>query len=120
MTTAELLRAARALIAVPERWTQRATARDRAGAWCGAGDPRAARWCPDGALRNRVYRGKKSWPLGLRRDRARAYVAALRALEAAIGVPVLQHWNDAPGRTHAQVVAAFSMAIALAEREEAP
>jgi hypothetical protein len=36
-------------------------------------------------------------------------------LERAIGERFIGDWNDAPGRTHAEVLEAFDRAIALAE-----
>lgn len=39
-------------------------------------------------------------------------------LRKAIGTNRLADWNDAPGRTQAEVVAAFDKAIALAEEEQ--
>jgi len=45
-------------------------------------------------------------------------ISALQSLRAAIGGKRIVGWNDAPERTHAEVMAAFDLAIA-AERDEA-
>lgn len=49
--------------------------------------------------------------------------AAMRALYDAAGLEwnkdSIIHWNDAPERTHAEVLAAFDKAIALAKEETA-
>lgn len=52
---AEDLRAARALIEDRDRWTQRAAARDEAGAVVIASGPAACRWCAVGALFRIIY-----------------------------------------------------------------
>src|SRR5690348_6135751 len=44
------LKAARALIEDPARWVRRAQAVDADGERVKAGDPRACRWCAEGAL----------------------------------------------------------------------
>lgn len=45
-----------------------------------------------------------------------AYATAEKALERAIDSAVIR-WNDSPGRTKDEVLAAFDKAIALAEQE---
>ena len=44
-----------------------------------------------------------------------AFVRARRLLEKAVGGVVVWKWNDTPGRTQDEVLAAFDRAIALAE-----
>lgn len=39
-------------------------------------------------------------------------------LECVIGTHAITSWNDAPGRTQAEVIAAFDKAIALAESDQ--
>ena len=101
LTPVEILRAARALIADPARWTQGEDARDACGspAWAGRHASSAVCWSADGALMH-VERDKNSfWP-------------ARDALVAAMGASAVV-FNDT--HTHAEVLAAFDRAIALAE-----
>lgn len=99
MSPHDLLKAARALIAEPERWTQGACARDTSGRACTTVSPHAVRYDTIGAL-----------------DAAgsddRNYNEARRALLVAIGDPVcgLSGWNDT--HTHAEVLAGWDAAIA--------
>lgn len=48
----DILRRAKQLISVPERWTTKAAARDQLNREVGATDPFACRWCLLGALRH--------------------------------------------------------------------
>lgn len=114
MTPAEVLRAARALIATPERWTRSTYMRDSAGLRldirCADDRARAVCWCSLGAtaqVASDCDYGASDCDYG-------AEVKADRLLEAAVGGDVVR-WNDRPGRTHAEVLAAFDRAIALAE-----
>lgn len=105
MTPADILRAAKARIATPERWTRAAMARDQDGDRVASVSERACAWCSIGAMEAEVGASTS------------ALVRALRALNLAVdGVPV-DIWNDMPGRTHAEVLAAFDRAIALAEAQ---
>lgn len=99
MTTREALIAARELIEDPERWTQEESARDADGKGVPIGSPEACQWCAMGAL-------SKIAPDGLMLSRTR--VALLRGT----GTYSVSMFNDAPGRTHAEVLAAFDKAIA--------
>lgn len=92
--TADLLRSALALIEQPERWTK--------GAYVTA-DGTPAAWCMQGACIAASQRHHATL--------ARAHVAIL----AVINSNSIVRWNDAPERTHAEVVAAFRSAIAIAE-----
>ena len=80
------------LLADPARWTQGHAARKEDGHPVGARDARACRWCLLGAIEF-VY----IWP-----DTDDAMSRAAREAHAAGGL--LSNWNDAPGRTHAEVV----------------
>ena len=110
MTTdvARVLRAARERIATPERWTQGEYARTDKGDALPADDilsRRASCWCAVGALR----------AAGVWSDDGNQFT---RALADAIGLLddyCIPDWNDTPGRTHAEVLDAFSKAIELAE-----
>ena len=93
-TTADVLRAARAKITPEGAWTQRELARTADGSPDAPDNPLATCWCAIGAiesLTNETY--------------------ALRALYL-MGVDDIAKWNDAPGRTQAEVLALFDRAIA--------
>lgn len=102
MTPREILIAARALIEAPERWTKGEFARNKEGEKCHANSDAASCYCMEGAILSQS--GK--WPL-----KARACAILRASLASAITIPV---WNDAPERTHAEVLAAFDRAIELA------
>lgn len=107
-----ILREARALIDKPEKWAQGAYGRDQYGRKIGGSTRRAVCFCAIGAL-NSSGGGRA------------AKDALARALPVGACVPYgrseasVIEWNDAPGRTHAEVMDAFDRAIALAEQEEA-
>lgn len=88
MTTNQILVAARALIEKPEAW----------GKGHKSNSPKVGR-CVLGAL------GGVNNPHGTHFNDAR------KALEEAVGTLWLFEWNDAPERTHAEVLAAFDRAI---------
>lgn len=94
------LRAAQALISTHEKWTKHYGARDQAGANVDVDSRDAVCWCMAGA----VYRITKKF------DSPAAI--CLRAVVGPISV-----WNDAPSRTHVEVMGAFERAIAFAESE---
>ena len=49
-TTADILTAARQTITDPNRWTQKALARDKHNRWQNPGSPQAVCWCAEGAI----------------------------------------------------------------------
>jgi hypothetical protein len=121
MTTTETwlladLRALRALLATPERWTQMADARDANGEETGIYGHAATSWCLFGGG-CRVTSTQDPW-----RSRAR-----LEKLWGALGLAEmlfdwepgwpkdLSCWNDAPERTHAEVLALIDDAISRVE-----
>ncbi len=107
MSALSVLQAARERIATPERWTQGKYARGVAGSETGWASPTATCWCSLGALR-------ASSPSN--------FDDALQAddfLAEAIGNAEIADWNDDPARTHAEVLAAFTLAIELARKEGA-
>lgn len=106
MTPADTLRAARALIEQPERWTRRVEARDSRGRTTSPMDAGAVCWCAAGA----TIRAAKCEVLLMS--------GAFQHLEKAVGINGIEHWNDMPGRTHAEVLAAFDRAIEIAEKSE--
>jgi hypothetical protein len=98
-TVADILRAARGKIERPENWTQKALARDADG---GRADPfyeEATCWCASGAL----------YAIGTALFGA-VFEALARAMDGDIPT-----FNDS--HTHAEVLAAFSRAIELAEAQ---
>jgi hypothetical protein len=101
MTALEALIKARAEIAEPARWTQKAYRRDATGEMCTQAD--AVCWCAAGAVRQ-VSGGYNF-----------ASKPALKVLVSVVGGQV-ERWNDAPERKHAEVLAAFDTAIAKAQR----
>ena len=105
-TTLQILRKARKLIEKPERWCKGDAAKDRAGENEDVMSRKAAAFCMAGA----VVRASGGW--------CREYYTARDHVEAVIGshaLDALAEWNDAPRRTHAQVLRAFDKAIAKLE-----
>jgi|GEM_PF-2924691 len=101
-----LLTQALALIAHPDSWMQKMhELNDK--------DGNPIKMCGDGA----VFRAARS--LGLPMDSPTEKQARLQLCEA-LGVPLsnssIQKWNDAPGRTHDEVVALFHKAINASAR----
>lgn len=105
---AETLRRAKELIDAPERWCQ-----DVAVRHLGV-DGTVVPWqrCATAAVMSVVLHGST------------AYYDAIKALSRAEGGPVeghagpvgfVQRFNDAPGRTHAEVMAMYDRAIAAEE-----
>lgn len=103
-TTLETLRAARELIAKPGGWTQEFFARNASGERTNKFGPDAVCFCAYGAI-----------------DRAAGHSFSeadrrfMEALFDATGRDDVADWNDAPGRTQAEVVALFDKAIAAEE-----
>lgn len=93
MKTSEVLTAARALINAAEKWGQRENAFGK------------GRRCAGSAICDAVPCYADS-------------SAAFEAFEAIIKQPIVR-WQDAPERTHAEVMAAFDRAIAAAQADEA-
>lgn len=101
MNAAEILRAARAKIDAPEKWTKGESARDASGRGVFSNSPAAVCFCSIGAIGNII----DSTPMDIFRK--------------AIGCGCISDWNDHKDRTHADVLAAFDKAIALAVEEVA-
>lgn len=102
MTTLEILRAARELIATPERWTQGAGSRDADGVARNFNEPSVTCRCLYMAVSiaaGNYHQGQLDafWALGFREQ---SHVVG---------------WNDAPERTHAEVMALFDAAIQAEE-----
>jgi hypothetical protein len=99
MTPREILIAARALIADLKSWTQGAYQRDAKGRMCKPEN--AVCWCSEAA----ILRSGRGFP-------APTWAAA-DILQSVVGGLIFD-WNDAPDRTHAEVLAAFDRAIEVA------
>ena len=114
MTAKEILQRARALIAKPGSWTQEAAARTAAeGAPVYTGSPEACSFCALGALEAARWRALEGVTCPEARDRVHELaVTAKRRLAAALPPGGVVRFNDEPGRTQAEVVAAFDRAIA--------
>lgn len=102
VTTIEVLREARALVA--KGWCQNENAFNSEGKMVHARDPSACRWCVNGALM--VASGGVIPCQSTAWDRIRDSNRIPLALD---------EWNDEPERTQAEVVAAFDRAIASLE-----
>lgn len=98
MNTVDVLIAARALIEKPENWAQGINARLSSPPHCA------------GAALIKAKTGER-----LEDD---ALAAAFQALRPAISGDIVQ-WNDTPGRTHSEVLAAFDKAIAAEQAKQA-
>ena len=96
-TVADVLRRAKALIDAPEKWCKKTNQH---------GDARCIMAAINAQRSATVYA-----------PQARAAEFIARAIEIKQGYGVIPDWNDAPERTHAEVMSAFDRAIALAERE---
>jgi len=107
--TVEILRKAKALIDAPEKWSKRFAAANAAGAMVLPTHREARRFCALGAI---ARAQKADYIL------AGPVVTAFRS-GAALGSRPISSWNDAPGTTHADVMAAFDRAIELASKQEA-
>jgi hypothetical protein len=101
MTTLEILKAARELISVPERWTQHEYARDFHGNPVSALSPLAVCWCLNGALQR------------VKTEPGPSY--ATKALREVLGKygPNPSEFNDT--QNHPDVLALFDRAIAKLE-----
>lgn len=105
---AENLKKARAKIADPAHWTQRAYARTVKGELCVEDALDAICWCASGAIWVTSYPGR-----GDATDVHNTHAALGRACHTLYGATIVDT-NDILG--HAQVLAAFDYAIAEAEK----
>ena len=128
MKSSEILITARALINTPERWVKGR----KPGCWCAVDAIIVATYyarphqeralqpllgielkVPDTWEAMALMRAMPSLPASV------ACNAALEALKCAIGNGhEIVSWNDAPERTHAEVMAAFDRAIAAEQAKE--
>jgi hypothetical protein len=98
METIEFLRAWRTQIDTPKKWTRGCAARLANDTPCLALDRSASKWCLLGAY---AVAGRE-----------RNSPDALRRVERFTPNSRISAWNDAPGRTHAEVMALFDAVIA--------
>ena len=103
MNTVEVLVVARAKVDTPEKWITNQY--DRDDAYCAVGACMAAA-------------GYDMTNLSASYEQSCVKSIALCYLEKVVGHNVVT-WNDAKGRTHAEVLAAFDKAIELARAEQA-
>lgn len=82
-------------LADPERWTQRALARDASGTCVRPLAPEACRWCLVGALIVCYPDDRERWEV---------VEKLMHAVFGASGMS-LTFWNDSPDRTHAEILA---------------
>ena len=117
MTIVEVLKAARALIDTPEKWTKWDNAQRSDGASVAIADSQAYKFCASAAI-------VRVWAVGcaeaqednlLRRKTNLDAVDALRKVVWGERDYPIAQWNDAPERTHAEVMEAFDKAIAEAQ-----
>jgi hypothetical protein len=106
MKPSEVLAKAADLIEPEGAWRQGYYARDGAGRDCDAHDPSAICWCAVGSI-------ERSVPICNYDDLDEAE----RFLTRALGGAYVPHWNDAKGRTQAEVVSALRKASELAKAE---
>ena len=109
MTTAEHLRAAKALIDTPEKWTRKVSARDKNLKPASASDKRACIFCSVGAVW-RVFDGVLDDP---------AVLPCELCLERSLpsGFDDISAYNDDPDTTHPDIMSLFDRAIELAEAQ---
>lgn len=102
---AKVLRDARELISHPARWTKGVNSRSLPGYGFTA-------FCSVGAIGESLDKSNRHL------EEIANHISMLLARAANLsGLPMfaIPKWNDAPGRTHAEVIAAFNRAIHLAE-----
>lgn len=104
------MKAARAVIEKPGTWTQEALARDRNLNSTSSYDTDACMWCTVGAVRKALNFDVATDPSVVARE-----VNVRRALQDAVGGGIIW-FNDRPGRTQDEVLAAFDKAIAKAQQ----
>lgn len=92
------------LLGAPEVWTKNSYAKNAAGLTVDAGSPDAVRWCSIGLIK-------------AAEANADLEDECLKFLNLAVRARYLAWWNDARGRTDAEVQAAFQKAADLARKE---
>ena len=97
----------RAAALIEQGWTQMAVALDADGQAVSTVHDDACKWCASGALVRATvaYNGAQDEATG------RAGFEATERFRWQTGERFIAPWNDRPGRTHAEVIAAFRAAI---------
>ena len=103
LSIAEVLEKAANLIEPEGKWTQGDLAVDANGDETWTADPNSVCFCAEGAIMH-VSFGQPREPI-------------FREFRHALGVDRIYEWNDAPGRTQAEVVAKLREAAALAREQ---
>ena len=107
MTTIEILKKARELISDEKHWTKGVYARTVHSTPCAPIAEQAFCWCSVGAIAK--IEGLPCTTLGVQFSEQGSSAARLLATDHA------PSWNDAPERTHAEVLQRFDEAIARLE-----
>jgi hypothetical protein len=108
MKPSEILRRAKERIGTPDRWCKGVLARDARGSIASTDEDAACQWCASGAILAETGKVDST-------TRLNSTCTVWDAFRAA-GIPYsIPAWNDAPERTHAEVLSAFDRAITLAE-----
>lgn len=100
-TPTEVLEAAADLLEKPGAWTTGVFARDAAGHQVGLRDDRATCFCLAGAIEKAAQNGTFAF---------REAFDIMDAMARRAGFRHVAAWNDAPGRTQAEVVATLRQA----------
>ena len=111
MTAAEILRAAAELVERPGAWTQGELARCESGQADHFDAPSAACWCAMGAV---FHVAQKSCIWDSTVDARAALLRQIQPIESIAG------WNDAPGRTAAEVACLMRRAAATLDADDHP
>lgn len=110
MKTSEVLKAGRALIDTPEKWTKGVSARMADGRGCSPWDDAAVCFCSIGAL-DRLHRATASY------EEAQEALKVLRFVSyVQTGIDEVFRFNDS--HSHAEVLAVWDAAIKIAKEAE--
>ena len=109
MTTREVLTEARRILTPDGAWTQDAVARDADGDPVSEGNERAVCWCVDGAVALAAT-GPSGWDSGAWTDAMTLLSEAVMPGRGELDPGVIA-WQDAPGRTQAEVLGLLDRAI---------
>lgn len=116
----ELLKSGRDRIADPKNWTKGYYARDAGGNPIGEDSPEAVCWCAAGALQSCLViiaagNIRRNYNI---RNHALEFLHLSMPSDFDVNLFSIAGFNDAPETTHADVMAAYDRAIALAEKSE--
>lgn len=93
------------LLSEPGRWTQGVTARNSQGIQVGAISRDAVCWCLIGAVTHAYHDGDQ---MRMLRRMLAAVLAEMRQARLSSSerdmIPIIAEWNDAPERTHADIL----------------